>query len=109
MAEKTIDDLMVELLDTEGLLGDDDGIHFTPEAMDKIHTIAEKCKETAIYKREKERVYKEFGDRRAEDLFIEMIYKVAGAPTKLHSKATTYLMMPAIDMALHDETREVFS
>lgn len=94
--EMIIDLKMDELLELDAI-SEDNRISFTPEAKKLIHEIATECKKTKIYKVFAKRKSTYGKNETAEELFVEMLRKMAAAPSNLYMYGTIRVSMPLID------------
>ncbi|MDD3662276.1 MAG: hypothetical protein PHT84_00215 [Candidatus Pacebacteria bacterium] len=91
-----MNDKIIELLELD-IMDDYGKVEFTEESKNLIEEIAEECRKTELYKHftEKEKEYAE--GLTAEEVFRDMVCKIAAAPTKIHAIASAKLLIPIID------------
>lgn len=93
-----IDDQMVELLEMDIIK--ENGVVFTPEAIKLIHEMAPECEKAGIYQAHKEESEKHWEGETAEDIYMEMVVKIADAPMLIFALSTVRMMIPAVSRAL---------
>lgn len=76
-----MDDLICELLN-EPIVQNDNSIVFTSRAVELIHMISEKCKDVPIVQKTQEQAEEYAKDLTAEQVYVDMIYKIANAPNR---------------------------
>ena len=91
-----IEDKIVEMMDAVKI-GDNSTVVFTPESKKLIEEVAAFSRKTGIYKANIERGQEYAKDTTPEQLYLEMIAKVADAPTFLHAICSAHLLIPFID------------
>lgn len=97
----SIDEMIEQLLDMD-LVGDDDTITFSDEAKQLIHEIAEKCNTIPIVNETKEQA-EQYGEGiTAEQVYVDMLYKIVEAPTRIHMRMSARMLIPVIDMKLRE-------
>ena len=94
-----MDKLIENLLDME-LINDNDTVEFTDEARELIHIIAEKCRETTVYKRAAVKSEEYAKTMSAEDMYKDMLLKIVDANTRYEMIIATRLIIPLIDAKL---------
>lgn len=94
-----MDKLIENLLDME-LINDNDTVEFTDEARELIHIIAEKCRETTVYKRAAVKSGEYAKTMSAEDMYKDMLLKIVDANTRYEMIIATRLIIPLIDAKL---------
>lgn len=97
-----INELINSLLDME-LIDDNGKVDFTDKARKLIHIIAEKCRETTIYKKAVIKSEEYAKTMSAEDMYKDMLLKIVGADTRYEMIVTTRLIIPLIDDKLVKE------
>lgn len=95
-----IDKLMEKLLE-EPVVNNDE-IVFTSRAVELIHQISEECKDISIVKRTQEQAENYAKDLTAEQVYFDMLCKIADAPTTLHMKCSVRMLIPIIDHKLRE-------
>lgn len=96
-----LNDKVVKILEEVRIV--DDKPVFTDENRLLIHEVSEECKKLDIYQKNR---FRQPGYKRgltAEDVYIDMLYKISAAPTRLHSVMTARLLIPVIDDMLREE------
>lgn len=83
-----------------------DGVTFPDEIKELIHKAAGECRKTGLYERASKNAPEEFKTGKASDLYLEMLVKVANAPTFLHAAGTLRLMLPLISDAIKREEQD---
>ena len=91
-----MDKLIENLLDME-LINDNGEVDFTDEARELIHIIAEKCRETTVYKKAVVKSEEYAKTMSAEDMYKDMLLKIVDANTRYEMIITTRLIIPLID------------
>ena len=76
--------------------------NFTDGAIKMIHDLAKECRETKIFKTNEHKAEQYRIGQTVEDLWMDMIVKVAAAPTRFHAMCTVRLMMPIISEAINE-------
>lgn len=76
--------------------------NFTDEAIKMIHNLAKACRETEIFKASEHKAEKYKIGRNVEDLWTDMLVKIAVAPTRFHAFCTVRLMMPIVSEAINE-------
>lgn len=76
--------------------------NFTDEAIKMIHDLAKECRETQIFKANEHKAAEYKIGRKVEDLWMDMMIKVAEAPTRFHAFGTVRLMIPIISEAINE-------
>lgn len=100
--EHDIDDEFLEILDIVEPKESEDPWEFTEEAIKRIHNIAKPCRETKIFKANEHKAAEYKAGKNVEDLWMDMLVKVAAAPTRFHAMCTVRLMMPIISEAINE-------
>ena len=88
--------LIENLLDME-LINDNGEVDFTDEARELIHIIAEKCRETTVYKKAVVKSEEYAKTMSAEDMYKDMLLKIVDANTRYEMIIITRLIIPLID------------
>lgn len=99
---RDIDEMIERLLDMD-IVGEDNSITFTDEAKQLIHEISERCMEATIIVKNKERLDQYGKGLSAEDVYVDMLHKIVGAPTSLHVWMSARMLIPVIDQKLREE------
>ena len=97
-----IDDLICDLLD-EPSVQDDDSVVFTDRALELIHEIAEKCKDIPVVKESQKQMEEYAAGLSAEEIYVDMLIKIAAAPTPIHMRMSARLLIPIIAQKLKEE------
>ena len=96
-----IDDMICELLD-EPSVQDDDSVVFTDRALELIHEIAEKCKDIPVVKENQKQMEQYAIGLSAEEIYVDMLVKIAAAPTAIHMRMSARMLIPIIDQKLKE-------
>lgn len=104
--EHDIDEEFLEILDIVEPKESEDPWKFTEEAIKRIHNLADACRQTPIYKANSRKAAEYMQGKYAQDLWMDMIVKVAVAPTKMHARCAVRLMMPIISDAIKEGRHE---
>lgn len=99
-----IDDMICDLLD-EPSVQDDDSVVFTDKALKLIHEIAGKCRDISAVKETQEQREEYAAGLSAEEIYVDMLIKIAAAPTAIHMRMSARLLIPIISAKLKE--REV--
>ncbi len=97
-----IDDLICDLLD-EPSVQDDNSVVFTDKALELIHEIAEKCKDIPIVKENQKQMEEYAAGLSAEEIYVDMLIKIAAAPTAIHMRMSARMLIPIIEQKLKEE------
>ena len=97
-----IDDLICDLLD-EPSVQDDNSVVFTDKALELIHEIAEKCKDIPIVKENQKQMEEYAAGLSAEEIYVDMLIKIAAAPTAIHMRMSARMLIPIIEKKLKEE------
>ena len=97
-----IDDLICGLLD-EPSVQDDNSVVFTDKALELIHEIAEKCKDIPIVKENQKQMEEYAAGLSAEEIYVDMLIKIAAAPTAIHMRMSARMLIPIIEQKLKEE------
>lgn len=100
-----IDDLVCNLLD-EPSVQDDDSVVFTDRALELIHEIAEKCKDIPVVKENQKQMEEYAAGLSAEKIYVDMLIKIAAAPTTIHMRMSARLLIPIISDKLKSQERK---
>lgn len=104
-----LNEMIVKIIETTEKHNDGeyvDGVIFPDETVELIHMAAGECRKTGLYKGCRKDEPEDYKTRTASDLYIEMLVKIANAPTYIHAMGTHRLMLPAISDALKRERGE---
>lgn len=99
---RDIDGMVEKLLDMD-IIGEDNSITFTDEAKQLIHEISERCMETTLIVENKDRIDQYGEGLSAEEVYVDMLHKIADAPTSLHMRVSARLLISVIDQKLQEE------
>ena len=94
-----IDDLICDLLD-EPSVQDDNSVVFTDKALELIHEIAEKCKDIPIVKENQKQMEEYAAGLSAEEIYVDMLIKIAAAHTAIHMRMSARMLIPIISAKL---------
>lgn len=83
-----------------------DGVTFPEDIKELIHKAADECRKTGLYKGISKDAPEEFKTGKASDLYMQMLVKMANAPTFLHAAGTPRLMLPLISDAIKREEQD---
>lgn len=97
-----IDKMIDQLLDMD-IVRDDNSVEFSEEAKKIIHQIALKCNEIPIIKETQEKAEQYGKNLSAEQVYIEMLYKIVEAPTSIHMIMSARMLIPIIDRKIRGE------
>lgn len=96
-----IDGMIEKLLEME-IVGEDNLVVFSTEAKQLIHEIAVKCSTIPIVDETKEQAEEYARDLSAEQIYIDMLYKIVDAPTRIHMRMSVRMLIPVIDKKLRE-------
>ncbi len=100
-----IDKMVVELLGMD-IVKSDNTVVFSNEAKLLIHEIAEKCSSIPIVDETREQAEEYARGLSAEQVYTDMLYKIAEAPTRLHIRVSVRMLIPIIDQKLRSAETE---
>lgn len=93
-----IDEKIIEILESVKING---GIpEFSEENRELIHEVAEECRKSCVYEKNRDRAYAYKDGLSAENVYIDMASKIAGAPTRVHAIMSAKMLMPVLDEKL---------
>lgn len=93
-------DEMIEQLLGMDIVGDSNTVTFSDEAKQLIHEIAEKCNTIPIVNETKEQA-EQYGEGiTAEQVYVDMLYKIVEAPTGVHMRMSARILIPIINQKL---------
>lgn len=95
-------DKMIEQLIGMDIIEDNDTVTFSDEAKQLIHEIAEKCNEISIVQKTQEQAEEYAEELSAEQIYLDMLVKIVEAPTAIHMKMSTRLLIPIISRKLKE-------
>lgn len=78
-------------------------IVFNEEAKTLIHEVSEFAKGTKLFQDNQDKGAEYIKTMTAAEIYEDMIYKIAKAPTYIHAVSSAYLLIPYIDMKLKGE------
>lgn len=96
-----IDDLIYELLE-EPVVQEDDSIVFTSRSIELIHKIAEECNTISTVKKIQHKREEYAKGLSAEEIYIDMLIKIAYAPTSIHMRIAPKMLIPIISQKLKE-------
>ena len=96
---RDVDKMIEKLLDMD-IVGADNSIIFTDEAKKLIHDIAEECKSASMIVDNKDRIDEYGKGLSAEDVFVDMLKKIANAPTVIHMIMSARILICVIDQKI---------
>lgn len=100
----TIIDMVEELLKITPLEGIGK-VDFPEESKELIHNIAQECNKMPIVQQSGKRAQEYAAGVSAEYIYLDMLYKIARAPSRIHMLASAVLLIPIIDQKLSDRSR----
>lgn len=95
-----LDNMIAKILEEVKVV--DNKIQFTEESRKLIHEAALECEKLSVYKANKEKSTEYAKGLSAEDVYVDMLHKIAGAPTQLHVRFSARLLLPVIDQKLQE-------
>lgn len=95
-------DAMIEKLLELDIIGEDNSITFTDEAKQLIHEISEECLKADIVKSNAAKADEYGKGLSAEDVYLDMLYKIKDAPTTLHMRMSARMLIPIIDQKIRN-------
>lgn len=96
-----IDEMIEQLLGMD-IVGDSNTVSFSDEAKQLIHKIAEKCNTIPIVNETQEQA-EQYGEGfTAEQIYVDMLYKIVDAPTRIHMRMSARMLIPVIDKKLRE-------
>lgn len=99
---KKLDDMIADLLDMD-IVRDSNTVIFSDEAKQLIHEIAEKCNTIPIVNETKEQA-KQYGEGiTAEQVYVDMLYKIVESPTRIHMLMSPRMLIPIISKKLKEQ------
>ncbi|MDE6517440.1 MAG: hypothetical protein K2L18_06305 [Acetatifactor sp.] len=94
-----IDRMIEDLLDMD-IVKTDNTVGFSEKAQQLIHEIAEKCNSIPIVDGTREQAEEYARGLSAEQIYIDMLYKIVEAPTRIHMRLSARMLIPIIDQKL---------
>lgn len=94
-----IDGMIEKLLEME-IVGGDNSVGFSTEAKQLIHEIAVKCSTIPMVDKTREQAEEYAKGLSAEQIFVDMLYKIVEAPTRIHMRMSARMLIPIIDQKL---------
>ena len=94
-----IDGMIEKLLGME-IVGENNSVVFSTEAKQLIHEIAVKCTTIPIVDETREQAEEYARGLSAEQVYIDMLYKIVEAPTRIHMRMSARMLIPIIDQKL---------
>lgn len=98
---RDVDAMIEKLLDME-IVGEDNSVTFTDEAKQLIHEISEECLKVTMIVENKDRVENYGKGLSAEDVYVDMLHKIVGAPTTLHMRMSARMLISVIDQKIRN-------
>lgn len=98
----SVNDKILKLLEMP-ILDEENNVSFSKEARELIHEIAEDCKGNEVIRKNQEKAKKYADGLSAEDVYVDMMYKIIEAPTKIHMIMSAKMLIPVIDKKLEEE------
>ena len=95
-------DSMIEKLLEMDIIGKDNSVTFTDEAKQLIHEIAEECLKITMIVKNEEREKNYSKGLSAEDVYVDMLRKIVGAPTIPHMRMSAIVLIPIIDQKIRN-------
>lgn len=103
MENKSVNELVGELLEKRQKRPCGE---FTEEDKNLIHIIAKKCRNAKLQEEFAGMSAEYAADLSANDVFTDMIYKIANAPTRIHMMATVKLLFPILDEKIQNTDKK---
>lgn len=103
---RDIDEMVERLLDMD-IISEDNSVTFTDEAKQLIHEISERCMDATLIVENKDRIDQYGEGLSAEDVYVDMLHKIANAPTSLHMWMSARMLITVIDQKLREEEKAV--
>ena len=94
-----IDEMIEKLLGMD-IVKADNTVVFSSDARQLIHETAELCSALPIVNLTREQAEEYAKGLSAEQVFIDMLYKIAEAPTRIHMRMSARMLVPIIDQKL---------
>lgn len=102
---KNLDNMIADLLDMDIVKGDNTVV-FSDEAKLLIHEIAEKCSTIPIVDETREQAEEYARELSAEQVYTDMLCKIVEAPTRIHMRVSSRMLIPIIDQKLRSVETE---
>lgn len=96
-----IDEMIEKLLDMD-IVRDNNTVIFSDKAKQLIHEIAEKCNSIPIVNETQEQAAQYGEGFTAEQIYVDMLYKIVDAPTRIHMRMSARMLIPVIDKKLRE-------
>ena len=100
-------DAMIEKLLEMDIIGEDNSVTFTDEAKQIIHEISEECLKASMIVENKNRAENYGKGLSAEDVYVDMLHKIVGAPTTLHMRMSARMLISIIDQKIREEEKSI--
>lgn len=71
---------------------------------DDVSVIAAYCREIPIVKENEQKTRDAYSDMTSVELWKQLIYKVAQAPTQIHAMVSSKMLIPLLDEKLSEES-----
>lgn len=96
---KDVDAMIEKLLDMD-IIGEDNTVVFSEEAKQLIHEISEECVKAPAVAENQDKAEEYGKGLSAEDVYVDMLHKIIGAPTTLHMRLSAMSLIPIIEQKL---------
>jgi hypothetical protein len=100
-------DLIIELLGIAEVT-EDGTVDFTDRAKEIIMDLAEKYRETPIYKKSKKETPEWVGSATAAEIYIQMCDRIVEAPTIMYMISSTKILIPILWKKIQEEEGKVY-
>lgn len=100
-------DLIIELLGIAEV-AEDGTVDFTDRAKEIIMDLAEKYRETPIYKQARKETPEWVGTATAAEIYIQMCDRIVEAPTTVHMIYSTKILIPILWKKIQEEEGKVY-
>lgn len=98
-----IDEMMEQLLGMN-IARENNVVVFSHEARELVHKIAGRCSTIPTVVNVQEQTVTYAKGMSAEELYIDMLAKIAHAPSRLHMMMSARILIPVISQKLKEET-----
>lgn len=96
-----LDEMIQSFLEMD-IIGDDNTIFFTEDAKKLIREISGECVKISAVAENMDRA-EEYGEGlSAEDVYVDMLHKIASAPTRIHAQLSARMLIPIIDRKIRN-------
>lgn len=103
---RDVDEMIERLLDMN-IVREDNSVVFTEEAKQLMHEISEECMKASMIVESRYRVDEYGKGLSAEDVYVDMLHKIAEAPTSLHMRMSARILITVVDRKLREEENSV--